>query len=243
MLKLNSVVIKIIVYALLPALSIIISGIITSFKVPSSNIKSYIQHFAAGVVFSVVGVELLPDIIREHAPLQVIIGFASGVLLMLGIRYFSEKYEKVEQNNKSVNGLIIVLAIDILIDGLLIGIGFAAGDKEGKLLTFALTVELLSLGLALSSSLVKAGKSRTNIIITSSLMALFIVIGSLIGATLLQNLSGHTLEIVLSFGLAALLFLVTEELLVEAHEEPETLTSTSSFFAGFLLFLILGMNQ
>lgn len=239
---LDSIVIKIIVYALLPALSIVISGIITSFKIPSSKVKSYIQHFAAGVVFSVVGVELLPDIIREHAPLQVIIGFASGVILMLGIRYFSEKYEKVDENNKSVNGLIIVLAIDILIDGLLIGIGFAAGEKEGKLLTFALTVELLSLGLALSSSLVKANKSRTNIIITNSLMALFIVIGALIGATLLQNLSSHTLEIVLSFGLATLLFLVTEELLVEAHEEPETLTSTSSFFAGFLIFLILGMN-
>lgn len=239
---LDSIVIKIIIYALLPALSIVISGIITSFKIPSSKVKSYIQHFAAGVVFSVVGVELLPDIIREHAPLQVIIGFASGVILMLGIRYFSEKYEKVDENNKSVNGLIIVLAIDILIDGLLIGIGFAAGEKEGKLLTFALTVELLSLGLALSSSLVKANKSRTNIIITNSLMALFIVIGALIGATLLQNLSSHTLEIVLSFGLATLLFLVTEELLVEAHEEPETLTSTSSFFAGFLIFLILGMN-
>lgn len=49
------------------------------------------------------------------------------------------------------------------------------------------------------------------------------------------------LEIALSFGLAALLFLVTEELLVEAHEVQETPLSTATFFAGFLLFLMLGM--
>jgi zinc transporter, ZIP family len=49
------------------------------------------------------------------------------------------------------------------------------------------------------------------------------------------------LKMVLSFGLVALLFLVTEELLTEAHEEKETPFQTVCFFAGFLLFLILGM--
>ncbi len=72
-------------------------------------------------------------------------------------------------------------------------------------------------------------------------LASLILIGSLAGATILQQLSKETLEAVLSFGLAALLYLVTEELLVEAHEEPETPLITSAFFAGFLLFLILGM--
>lgn len=45
----------------------------------------------------------------------------------------------------------------------------------------------------------------------------------------------------LSFGSAALLYLVTEELLVEAHEAGETTFAPSMFFAGFLLFLLLGL--
>ena len=49
----------------------------------------------------------------------------------------------------------------------------------------------------------------------------------------------RVLDVVLS--LAALLFLVTEELLTEAHEETETPLLTLSFFVGFLLFLLLGM--
>jgi ZIP family zinc transporter len=40
---------------------------------------------------------------------------------------------------------------------------------------------------------------------------------------------------------AALLYLVTEELLVEAHEVAETPWAAAMFFAGFLLFLVLGL--
>ena len=47
--------------------------------------------------------------------------------------------------------------------------------------------------------------------------------------------------IFLSFGAVALLFLVTEELPVEAHETPHTPVLTAAFLAGFLLFLIMGM--
>jgi len=45
----------------------------------------------------------------------------------------------------------------------------------------------------------------------------------------------------LAFVLAALLYLVTEELLVEAHSVPERQPITVSFFAGFLLLLIISM--
>ncbi len=38
----------------------------------------------------------------------------------------------------------------------------------------------------------------------------------------------------LSFGLIALLYLVTEELLVEAHEKPDSPLISAMFFVGFL---------
>ena len=43
----------------------------------------------------------------------------------------------------------------------------------------------------------------------------------------------------LAFGLIALLYLVTEELLVEAHEIPDRPWVTALFFIGFLLLLML----
>lgn len=239
----NSALLSVLSFALLPVAAAIIGAGFAVFRPPGSTIRSYVQHLAAGVVFSVVAVELLPEIAEKHQPVEVAAGFSLGVLLMLGIRYLTRGIEEKKSEKESFVGLLTAVGVDVLLDGLLIGISFAAGAKAGRLLTFALTIELLSLGLATSVALGKSGKSRLRIIATVSLLSLLIVVGAAVGGTVLNAASDSVLEIVLSFGLAALLFLVTEELLVEAHEEPETPLSTATFFGGFLLFLILGMLE
>ena len=66
-------------------------------------------------------------------------------------------------------------------------------------------------------------------------------LGAALGAAFLHNLSGAALESVLAFGCAALLYLVIEELMVEAHEEKETPAQTAMFFVGFILLLVTEM--
>jgi ZIP family zinc transporter len=70
-------------------------------------------------------------------------------------------------------------------------------------------------------------------------VGLLLVIGAGLAATVLQSLTGAVLGGVLAFGLAALLFLVTEELLVEAHEVRENTVTTAMFFVGFLVLLMV----
>jgi ZIP family zinc transporter len=206
-------------------------------------VRSALQHFAAGVIFAVVAVELMPDVIRQHRPTAVIIGFTLGIGAMLGIRFLTRRAEEKEgpQPGSLPTAMLAAIGTDILVDGFLIGIGFAAGAKEGKLLTFALTVELLSLGLALAVTLRGSNIRHAKVIVTTALLAALLVVGAILGETVLRGIPEAGMEIVLSFGLAALLYLVTEELLVEAHEVPETPAITGCFFAGFLLFVILGM--
>ena len=241
------VLLNILTFALLPTFAAIIGAVIAAIRPPGSKLRSILQHFAAGVVFSVVAVEMLPDIIKEHNAMATAIGFALGVATMLGLKKLTGVAEKTPAGaaetvpEKVSTALLFAIGVDILVDGFLIGIGFAAGAKEGKLLTLALTIELLSLGLALASSLTKAAITKAKIIGIVAGLASLILVGAAIGATVLQSVSKEILEVVSSFGLAALLYLVTEELLVEAHEEPETPLITSTFFAGFLLFLILGI--
>lgn len=222
----------------------IIGAAIALIKTPSTAIRSIILHFAAGVVFSVVAVELLPDIVKRHAPIEITIGFTAGIAVMLGLRTLSRRLEARDKESTMVrlpSGLLFGIAVDLILDGLLLGIGFAAGNSEGMMLAFALSLELLALGLATSTTLVKKGigKKKTSFVIF--LLSCSLAMASLIGTTLLRQLDSNSLEIVLSFGLAALLFLVTEELLVEAHEEAESPLHTASFFLGFLVLLILGM--
>jgi ZIP family zinc transporter len=230
-------------YSLLPVIAAILGAVIATLRSPGPGMRSALQHFAAGVVFAVVAVELMPDIIRKHKPLPVIIGFTLGIGIMLGIRSLTRRAEEkaVPTEGALPTAMLAAIGTDILIDGFLIGIGFAAGAKEGRLLTLALTAELLSLGLALAVTLREAGTKSAKVIVTTSSLALLLVVGAVLGETVLRGIPETWMEVVLSFGLAALLFLVTEELLVEAHEVPETPAITACFFAGFLLFVVLGM--
>jgi zinc transporter ZupT len=47
-------------------------------------------------------------------------------------------------------GQLVPIGVDLLLDGLLIGIAMTAGTTQGILLTIALTRELFSLGLAMA---------------------------------------------------------------------------------------------
>lgn len=233
---------NVLVYAIWPVLAAVLGAIVSAWRQPGPALRSSLQHFAAGVVFSVVGVELLPDILREHKPVPVIVGFTVGIAALLALRSFGPSEGSLKNNSRKLPlPFLFAMGVDILIDGFLIGIGFAAGAKEGKLLAFALTVELLSLGIATVVTLTDAAIPRKTAIVVTSLGASLILIGAGLGGTVLQGLSHTGMEFVLSIGLAALLFLVVEELLVEAHEVPETPLITSTFFAGFLLFLVLGI--
>ncbi len=226
-------------YALIPIFSILLGGMVGLFTKPSGAFRSSVLHFAGGVVFAVVAVELLPDIVKEHKPIEVAIGFGLGIITMLSVKFFAEKFEEKQEGKQTKNnlpiGLLVALGIDLLIDGLLLGVGFAAGNTEGILLSVALALETFSLGLAVVLAFGKSNIAKTSKLLILLILGLIFFVGAIIGITLLSNLSQELLELVLSFGLAALLFLVTEELLTEAHEEKETLLQTSMFFVGFLI--------
>ncbi|OJW13900.1 transporter [Mucilaginibacter sp. 44-25] len=236
---------KEILFALIPVVMLTVGGIIALIRPPAAALKSVILHFAAGVVFSVVAVELLPDMIKIHDPKSIVFGFTMGITAMLLIKHFTEKLAKKESNAQESKalpwGIMTAIGIDLLLDGILLGIGFAAGAKEGVLLALALALECFSLGMATVTTLLGSSLSKKTVIfILLGLSGLFII-GALIGLMLLHGAGDKVLELILSFGSAALLFLVTEELLVEAHEEKDSPFYTAAFFGGFLIFIILGM--
>lgn len=230
-----------ILYSVLPTAAMILAGALAVFRPPGKTLRSVVLHFAAGVVFAVVALELLPGVMHEHRALETLLGFAAGTGLMLGLRVLTRR---LEARNSTVGqvalplGLLAATGIDVLIDGLMIAIGFATGQKGGVLLSIALSIEAISLGFVTAT---EAKRDRRTTLALVAVLAVLFVAGAALGAFPLQGLSSHALAFVLSFGSAALLYLVIEELLQEAHEEPDTPLITATFFGGFLLLLLLDM--
>ena len=218
-------------YTLIPAVAVMLGAAVAVWRRPSPAFGSAIQHFAAGVVFAAAAGELLPDIKHRQSAWAVILGGAVGIVLMLLIKRLGE-------TSKGTLGLVVMVAIDIFIDGLVLGIGFAAGAKQGFLLTVALTIEVLFLGLSLTGELSETIRKPAKVLAVVAGLAVLLPIGAAIGIPV-SHLPNFWIAAFFSFGLVALLYLVTEELLVEAHAGPEKPWVTSLFFVGFLLILLL----
>lgn len=233
---------QILLYALAPATAVVAGGVVAAYRAPGPAVRSAIQHFAGGVLFCALATELLPDVVHRRLPVVTIGGFALGVAVMLGMKWLSEKSSRGSVGTaREPTSLLLTLAIDIALDGMLIGVSFAAGAKQGLLLTIALTLEVLFLGMSGAVALRGAGAPPANTIAVTCGLAGLMLAGAAIGALLLSTASAIVIDAVLSFGLAAMLYLVTEELLVEAHETPETPLLTAMFFLGFIVLLVIEM--
>ena len=229
-------------YSLAPAFGMILGGAIASVYQPNDKLTAATQHFAAGVVFAAVAKELLPKLGAENEPIALIIGFSLGVISMLLLKKFSNRLMENEEQRKGISlGLVSAVGVDLFIDGILIGVSFLAGARGGILIAIALAMEILFLGLSTTATLGSRSVGIKTLLLLSFCLALLIPIGSIVGATLLSQLPIVITDGFLAFGVAALLYLVTEELLTEAHEQEftETPVITDCFFIGFLCILLL----
>jgi ZIP family zinc transporter len=220
-----------IAFTLIPVAAVLLGSLVAVTRRPSEAVVSAMQHLAAGVVFAAAAVEILPQVMHEGSPVATFIGGAIGIIVMLSLK-------AIEGRAKGPIAMLAAVGVDILIDGLVLGLAFVAGGKAGILLTIALTLEVLFLGLTVTTELGETIRSKARIVAITVGIALLLPIGATL-ATPVALFPPVVIAGFLSFGLMALLYLVTEELLVEAHEKPDTPLISAMFFIGFLGLLLI----
>lgn len=204
----------------------------------SAKLRSATQHFAGGLIFAAVAVELLPDL-QDGEPVAVVLGSVAGLALMLGVRYGSERLAPGEEGEGSPATLATTVGVDLFIDGILLGLAFSIGSEQGVLLTVGLTIEVASLALAIATDMRGRGVTLARCVLLPPLLTLALAVGGVLGVAALGGLSGAAFAAVVGLGATALLYLVVEELMAEAHRTQDTPLIAASFFAGFLLLLLL----
>lgn len=100
-------------FTLIPLAAAVASGVTASFWTPGPRARSYIQHFAAGIVLAAVTGELLSDVVaRQQHVLAAAVGFVLGLVLMLGIKLVSHGGE-----GQGALSLTVTAGVDTLVDG------------------------------------------------------------------------------------------------------------------------------
>lgn len=218
-------------YTLVPTLALVAGAILAVFRRPGANFTSTMQHLAAGLIFAATAIEILPQVTHLADPAATLYGGALGVSCMLALK-------SIEARFAGPVILLTTVAIDILLDGLVLGLAFITGTKAGILLSIALTLEVLFIGITVTTKLDTSTTRKLRTVTLVGALALLLPLGTL-AAIPVAALPPFYIAGFLTFGVMALLFLVTEELLVEAHETPDTSFASAMFFVGFLALLTI----
>lgn len=229
-------------FTLIPLSAAVASGILASYWTPGPEARSYIQHFAAGVVLAAVTGELLPKVVEsgQHVPAAVL-GFVAGLGVMLAIKLLTHAGERGGGGGPGAVSLSVTVGVDTLVDGFVIGLGFVVGGGAGPLLALALGVELFFLALSAAASVGESGRSGGWMLGVGVGLGALVMVGAVLGVTLLGGAPEAMVIGMLAFGAIALLYLVTEELLVTVRNVSETPWHTLVLFTGFILVFVIEM--
>ena len=222
-------------WILAPAVALMLGAVLSLRIKIGDRSRSGLQHLAAGVVTAAVAVDLVPEMIGVARIPAVIIGFAIGTALVLMLKVFASDDEVEDGSSekpRKVLGILSVIGVDLAIDGLLVGIAIAVSGN-GAVLGIAISIETLALGLAFGVTLAAVRVGAGRLAFMMLMLSLVLVSGGVVGLLAAGSFTGHIRTAVVAFGAAALLYLVVEELLVEAHKSGDTTLGSLLFFVGF----------
>eukprot|EP00457_Paulinella_chromatophora_P015856 gb/GEZN01016545.1/.p1 GENE.gb/GEZN01016545.1/~~gb/GEZN01016545.1/.p1 ORF type:complete len:240 (+),score=29.75 gb/GEZN01016545.1/:99-818(+) len=143
--------------------------------------------------------------------------------------------------------LVMGVAVDSLVVGLMIGLTFVSTEPGAVIMTIALTVQMGFTGFSVGGIFREDEITKCATAGLSLIFFVCILVGGALGALLLSVLTLPWSLALLSFGVAAILYVVAEEMMVEAHADPiegvDTYLVTVQFFIGFLFVLVLHKFQ
>ncbi len=121
-------------------------------------------------------------------PWRAIAGVITGVATMFVMRWLAERLEARDTGNALIPlGFLAAVSMDCVIDGVVIGIGFAIGARQGVLVSAALALEMFFLGLATANAMRSGGAGPTAVVATCVGLAAVLGASALIGFALLAG--------------------------------------------------------
>ena len=171
-------------------------------------------------------------------------GFFPVMMFGLPAACLAMYHAALPERRKAIGGMLFSLALTSMLTGVTEPIEFSFMFLAPVL--YAVHAVLTGLSMALMNALgVKMGfgfyAGLLDYVLNfgrATRPLLLLPIGALL-AIPVAGLSPPVVAGFLCFGLMALLFLVTEELLAEAHEKPDTPLISAMFFVGFLSLLLI----
>lgn len=231
--------------ALLPAGGNMAGGVLAEFLRVSQRTLSFALHAAAGILFAVVGVELMPEVLEGATPWLMLLLFVGGgafaIFLDAAMDLARTRAECRRGGDVAATpwGIYFGVAVDLFSDGVIIGTGSTIDPALGALLALGQVPADLPEGFATIATFKAKGVRRRRRLLWSASFALPILIGATLGFWAVRGRPPGVQFGLLAFTAGILLTVAVEEIVVEAHREEDSRWASLFLVGGFALFALL----
>jgi ZIP family zinc transporter len=214
------------------------------FEAPQKVVSAALQ-FAAGIIAALVAFSLMPPAVRYGPYVGVVIAFFLGGLLFVTLEYVSARLlaarPATESGPKSL-GLYIGILVDLVIDGVVIGIGSTMTLTTGLLLALGLAISTAPLAFVTTATAKRQGVSKEHRRLLAIMFFLAVFLGALLGFLGLRSQSLETRLILVALASGFLITTVTQSLIPEANREGEPGFAGILFIGGMALYALLSFT-
>ena len=228
------------------------------FKRISHRFSDIVMSFAAGIMLAaaVLGL-ILPSV--EHGEnkfglgiglLITVAGIFVGALCLNLIDKLVPHLHRLagvepeSHNNANLGKTLLFLsaiAIHNLPEGIAAGVGFGAGDTAGALvIAGGIALQNIPEGMIIIAPMVASGIRPRRALILAMLTGLFEVVGTFIGYFAV-SLASFVLPFALAFAGGTMLYVVSDEMLLETHAHGSERAATYALLIGFCVMLATDM--
>lgn len=213
-------------------------------KKPTPRFTGAILAFAAGVMLSIIFLELIEEAIEFSGYTAAVIGLTLGMAIFYLLDHFLPHHHPVSAEETPFGGYLkkgTLLALGIALhnfpEGLAIGSGYVGSPELGLSLAVLIGLHNIPEGMAVAAPLKQGGQSFPRVILVTAMAGVPMGIGALIGAAI-GSISDMVLGLSLGFAGGAMLYIVCDELIPDAYESAGAHLSIFGIFAGTVLGIL-----
>lgn len=213
------------------------------FDIPHRYVSAALQ-FAAGVITALVAFSLMPPALHKGATTWIVLAFFLGGVLFVAIEHISLRFlpSGAGDDSEASPGFYIGIMVDLLVDGVVIGIGATLTLMTGLLLALGMAISTAPLAFVATATAKRQGIAEQQRKRLAYLFIVAIIGGAALGYVVLREQSLEVRMFLVALASGFLITTVTQSMIPEANKEGEPGFAGLLYMAGLSLYALMSLT-
>lgn len=221
--------------ALLPGLGIFLGTLLSEKINTTEKTNSMALHWAAGMILSVVSVQIMPEVMKGNPIWPIILAVLLGGVTALMV----DKMIKKKTQGKGKWTVLFAVAVDMLSDGIAIGASSTISSNFAFMIVLGLFIGDFPEGLVNTSTLKEQETSRKFRISVSAGLSLLCILGAIGAYFITHDQSKNVKYTLIAFTAGMYIRAAVEDMVEKSHSKiGKSSSGQMAFLSGFVTYMV-----